>query len=573
MKKTRDTFYTTAQGRLPSDLTRKQRQALGAYSDQFSRAERHYLAAVTRDEVINKPAFLAKFSITSRQFNAVKRSAQGKIDSQLSNLDNRLNELAIKIKRLEKARKKLTAHIDAWKKKSDAANQQQKLDYFYHRLSRVDRGLQISKSKQAAFSQQREAKRPSICLGSRRLFKAQYHLEENGYANHREWRDDWETARRSQFFVLGSKDETMGCQGCVMTRQEDGRLTLRIRMPSGLEKVHGKHLVIENVELGYQAALVDEVIERNLARQAKAKRLNQINYAARKAHKEKKAEGKPEQINLNEVLAEEGLAVNFRFVRDDKGWRVLISFEQLAMPDANTDMSKGVIGIDLNADHLAVAEIDKQGNLVKSWSIPLPSDLDASSRANRTAIEMACQEVVTFAEIAGKPIIIEDLDFTFKKANLQKGKNTRYNKMLSALSYRAFEQAIRRQATKRGVYVKSVNPAYTSFIGQVKYLNQTRGSVHEAAAMVIARRGKGHRDRLPKESRQTFRSQSRTFLLPVDRRKDLYAVYRKAKEAFDKWMAAQISELRQNHQDDLERRCQSRTVSELESELDALTAA
>ena len=31
-----------------------------------------------------------------------------------------------------------------------------------------------------------------MVFGSRKLFKAQYNLSENGYSNHCEWLDDWQ---------------------------------------------------------------------------------------------------------------------------------------------------------------------------------------------------------------------------------------------------------------------------------------------------------------------------------------------------------------------------------------------
>ena len=52
-------------------------------------------------------------------------------------------------------------------------------------------------------------------FGGRKLFNAQFDLAANGYESLGEWREDWRSARSSQFFVIGSKDETGGCQGCV----------------------------------------------------------------------------------------------------------------------------------------------------------------------------------------------------------------------------------------------------------------------------------------------------------------------------------------------------------------------
>ena len=58
-------------------------------------------------------------------------------------------------------------------------------------------------------------------------------------------------ARSNEFFVIGSRDETSGCQLCVATVADDGSLTLRLRMPDCLAQEYGKYLVIENVRFAY----------------------------------------------------------------------------------------------------------------------------------------------------------------------------------------------------------------------------------------------------------------------------------------------------------------------------------
>ena len=50
------------------------------------------------------------------------------------------------------------------------------------------------------------------------------------YASHEEWLADWRGARSGEFFVLGSRDETGGCQLCVAAIADDGSLALRLRI-------------------------------------------------------------------------------------------------------------------------------------------------------------------------------------------------------------------------------------------------------------------------------------------------------------------------------------------------------
>ncbi|HUI68241.1 MAG TPA: hypothetical protein VL087_08525, partial [Nitrospirota bacterium] len=44
--------------------------------------------------------------------------------------------------------------------------------------------------------------------------------------------------------VIGSKDETAGCQGCVATVAEDGSIALRLRLPNALS---GKYLSLRGL--------------------------------------------------------------------------------------------------------------------------------------------------------------------------------------------------------------------------------------------------------------------------------------------------------------------------------------
>ncbi|WP_041436838.1 IS200/IS605 family element transposase accessory protein TnpB [Thermus oshimai] len=97
----------------------------------------------------------------------------------------------------------------------------------------------------------------------------------------------------------------------------------------------------------------------------------------------------------------------------------------------------------------------------------------------------------------GKPIMLEGLDFGRKKAELR-DRSPGYARTLSSFAYRLMEGAIRARALKEGVEVIVVNPAWTSLLGRAKYQARYGLSVHESAALVIARRGLGLREELPK---------------------------------------------------------------------------
>ena len=65
-----------------------------------------------------------------------------------------------------------------------------------------------------------------------------------------------------------------------------------------------------------------------------------------------------------------GQAISYRFKRDEKGWRVFVTTKMAPVP-AVTDRRRGVIGVDLNVGHLAVAETDASGNYLRAWRVPL----------------------------------------------------------------------------------------------------------------------------------------------------------------------------------------------------------
>ena len=76
--------------------------------------------------------------------------------------------------------------------------------------------------------------------------------------------------------------------------------------------------------------------------------------------------------------------------------------------------------------------------------------------------------------------------------------NKKYNEMLSSLAYREFVDTIERVAYKSLVYVKRVNPAWTSWLAKQLYCEPMKLNGHVGAAYVIARNGQGFKDSVKK---------------------------------------------------------------------------
>ena len=149
--------------------------------------------------------------------------------------------------------------------------------------------------------------------------------------------------------------------------------------------------------------------------------------------------------------------------------------------------------MDINADHLVVSETDRFGNLIGVRRIELVT-YGKTTDQTKALIGDAAVLVVAHAYSAGKPVVIEALNFQKKKAELEivKSKQAR---LLSSFAYGKVVSNIKAAAFRAGVLVVEVNPAYTSVIGAVNYAQAKGISIHQGAAYAIARRGLGLSER------------------------------------------------------------------------------
>ena len=435
--------------------------ALSAYADLYGRVQRKLFADVAAGildagHASLKREYLRRYGIPARMFNAVRVSLEGKVASVKEQQKLRVDSLGRRI---------------AWAEGQIAdAGQRGRWDRVHQRRRR----LAALEWKRAKLQEDMTAGRVRLCFGSKRLWRKQHHLEENGYASHEEWLRDWRDVRSDEFFVLGSRDERAGCQLCVATVAEDGTLTLRVRMPDCLAGQHGRYLTIEGLWFAHGHAQLLAALASN------------AEYArCRREHGEQAARA-----------TALGRAVSYRFKRDGKGWRVFATTGMMGVPLV-TDHKRGVIGVDLNADHLAVAETDRFGNYVNAFGVPLVT-YGKSQHQAEAAIGDAVANVVEYAREAGKPIVIERLDFRQRKAALE-GESHRYSRMLSSFSYGKVKAYFLSRGYREGVEINQVNPAFSSVIGRVKFMERYGLSVHQAAALVLARRLLGCSERVPRQ--------------------------------------------------------------------------
>jgi len=397
-----------------------------------------------------KSSYLKTFKISARQFNSIRISLGGKLSS--------LEE--IKVLQV----KENSQRIHALEKAIETIKCKKKLHHKKRRLAKLKR-RQI----------RLESDKPSLCFGSRKLFAAQFHLEENGYTSHEEWKEEWIQERSNEIFLVGSKDEAGGNQSCTPSITEHGLINLRIRLPDALAECYGKYLMIPDLHFAYgHEAIATAICAGNQA-------------------------------------------ITFRFKKDKKGWRVFASLD-IAIPSLITKPCLGVIAVDINADHLAVAELDRFGNLVQTHTVPLVLNGLSRNRA-KALIGDAATQIISLCEETKKPLVIEHLDFQAKKTTLREKSNA-YSRMLSSFAYASVISMLKARGAKKGVAVHSVNPCYTSLIGKVKFAIRYGMTIHHAAALTIGRRFLRLSERMPQGQRDIPDGKGNhvTLVLPVRNR-------------------------------------------------------
>ena len=426
--------------------------ALQSFASRFSKIKHSLLGKILDAEgdkdTLNtlKRKTCEKWEITSRQYNAIYTEVTGLIcatrelqKTQVSSLKEKIALLLIPPEE-RKGRKKY----------NETPSQK------HHRT----RKLHATEQKLKNLKFDMVEGKVHITFGSKNLFKARQHLIESGYSKEdgtpdiERWDSEWTKSRENQFSVLGASAEKGGCESCVATTQEDGNLQLRVRLPNGLPQ---KYLVLNNVNFNVGHKKVIEALRA-------------------------------------------GIALFYRFTKDKKSWKVHISLDLPEIPLISIKHS-GRVSVDLNADHLAVSELNHHGNAVHRFNIPLIA-LGKSTEQTQAIVGDAAKVLLDYAKKVGKPISVEKLDFQKRKVTL-KYEPVKIARMLSSLAYSLILNTIKARAFDAGIEVFEVNPAFTSVMGEVLYQRRLGMSRHQAASVVIGRRSMKFRDRAPASFRVT----------------------------------------------------------------------
>ncbi|MEB8341881.1 transposase [Streptomyces endophyticus] len=156
----------------------------------------------------------------------------------------------------------------------------------------------------------------------------------------------------------------------------------------------------------------------------------------------------------------------------------------------------GLVGVDMNADHLAAWRLDAHGN-------PLGAprrfgyDLTGPAAHRDAQVRHALIRLLHWAKRHHLAVAVEDLDFTDSRSREKHGRKKRFRQLISGMPTGRLRARLVSMATTLGIALVAVDPAYTSKWGaqhwQKPLTNQKRKATrHEAAAVAIGRRALGH---------------------------------------------------------------------------------
>jgi hypothetical protein len=183
-------------------------------------------------------------------------------------------------------------------------------------------------------------------------------------------------------------------------------------------------------------------------------------------------------------------------------WYLDASWQRKDLPivPLETLRSGEIIGVDMNADHLAVWRLDIHGNPIgqpRTFEYQLRGTGDRRDAQIRHAIT----GLLHWAKRTGcRAIAIEDLDFTDSKTREKHGRKRRFRQLINGMPTGKLRARLLAMTAEADISIIAVDPAYTSMWGaehwQKPLTTKKRATTrHQTASVAIARRALGHRIR------------------------------------------------------------------------------
>jgi hypothetical protein len=304
---------------------------------------------------------------------------------------------------------------------------------------------------------------PSVEAGGRRLAKVRHNLDDAGLTP-AQWRERWDAAR--MFLTADGEAGVPGGNYTINVRPEG---VVSIALPAPLRHLanapRGRYIFAEPVGFAHRG---DEWADR--------------------------------------VAGNLPVRYDISFDPERGRWYLDASWSIPAQTaDLDSLTGRRLLGVDLNADHLAAHVTDRHGNPVGS-PITVPLDLTGPTGQRDGRLRRAITALIGVAHANDcAAIAVENLGFVDARATgretMGRGRRgKRFRQTVAGIPTTRFRDRLTGMAHAAGRPVIAVDPAYTSKWGGQHWrpalrAKTTTASRHHAAAVVIARRAHGHKAR------------------------------------------------------------------------------
>ncbi|MGP4012678.1 IS200/IS605 family accessory protein TnpB-related protein [Streptomyces sp. 4N124] len=298
--------------------------------------------------------------------------------------------------------------------------------------------------------------RVRVVRGGKRLAHSRHHLRAAGLSE-QVWRARWQAAR--MFLAAdGESGKRFGNETIRVT--DTGQLSLKLPSPLAhlANAPHGRYVLVATVCFRHRG---QEWRDRITANRAVAYRIH------------------------HDVLRGR--------------WYVTASWQRAAAPVLPLDaaLARGVVGVDMNDDHLAAWQLDVHGNPVGEPQ-RFFYDLTGSADHRDAQIRHALSRLLHHTRRNGAAAIaLENLDFTDGTSREQHGRNKRFRRLLSRFPTAKLKTRLISMAAEQDIAIVAVDPAYTSRWGAQHWQKplttpRRKTSRHDAASIAVGRRALGH---------------------------------------------------------------------------------
>lgn len=200
------------------------------------------------------------------------------------------------------------------------------------------------------------------------------------------------------------------------------------------------------------------------------------------------------KTELISILNNKNSPLSYKIIKKNGRYYLYCTFEiQRDESYFITRSSNGVIGLDFNKGFITLTETNKFGHMIHTDLIKYRFK---KGNATQTDLELIANKVKKHALTTGKDVVIENLNFKDIKAKTISKKGKKHNDMLHSLSYRKFTDIMENVCYRNCIWLRKVNPAWTSWIAKQKYCSKMKLNIHTGASFVIARRGQGYTDKI-----------------------------------------------------------------------------